>query len=247
MNRLMILTLGVFLCCLSLTAEAADVDLILYERDPWLMAIGSDSPVFAHYSDGLTIFLSGKTYKSVCLKEAESAELLGRFSTLGDIEPHYSSSDWTDQPTTELYFRNAGELKRVTIYGGLKATASHGTALPKALVENLGYLASYSHAGATDWSPAYFEVMVWPYGYAPEESIIWPKGFPDLDSPSTIKRGNSLYSIYLPYSKQQEFLTFIRTRKERGAVLINGKKWAVETRIPFPHEIAHNTALQPTQ
>jgi hypothetical protein len=140
------------------------------------------------------------------LNEAESGELLNRFSALGEIEPHYSFLQGimiTDLPTIELYFRSAGELKRVSVYGGFKWAGKTGATVPMALVENLGYLASYSHPRATDWSPAYLEVMVWPYDYAPGEPIVWPEGFPDIESPATIKRGDSSYSIYLPYNMQQ--------------------------------------------
>jgi hypothetical protein len=49
MKRISFVTLGVLVCCLSMAAEASIVDLILYERNPWLTVIGSDSPVFAHY------------------------------------------------------------------------------------------------------------------------------------------------------------------------------------------------------
>jgi len=223
--------------------------------------------VFVHYSDGLTILLSGTSYKSVRLSEAESAELLSRFSSLGELKPDYSFLQGigvSDLPTIELYFRSAGELKRVSVYGSLKMAAvaagtavpnglienlayKGGAAVPKVLIENLLYLESYSHPGAIDWLPSYVELMVWPYEYAQEESIVWPEGFPDIDSPSTIKRRGSSYSIYLPYSMNQELMALLRTRKKGGALVMNGKKWAFDTRIPFPHEIARNKALHPTQ
>jgi hypothetical protein len=79
--------------------------------------------------------------------------------------------------------------------------------------------------------------MIWAYDYAPEKSIVWPEKWPDINSNSTRKRGDS-YSIYLPYSEKGNYKEFIATRSEKGAVEINGKKWAVSTRIPFPHEIA---------
>jgi hypothetical protein len=185
MNRLSFVALGILVCCSSVTSEASVVDLILFERNPWRTVIGSDSPVFVHYSDGLTIFLPRKSYKSVRLNEEEGAELLSRFSSLGELKPRYSflKIGVSDLPTIELYFRSAGELKRVSVYGSLKMAAvaagtkvpnglfeNHvykaGTTVPKGLIENLAYLESYSHPGAIDWSPAYVELMVWPYEYA---------------------------------------------------------------------------------
>jgi hypothetical protein len=168
-----------------------------------------------------------------------------------------------DLPTIELFFRSAGETRRVKVDGSLKMAVAAGTrvpnglsekpvyrtgnTVPKALIENLVYLGSFSHPRAIHWSPAYVELMVWPYEYAREASIVWPTEFPDIDSPSTIKRGGSSYSIYLPYSMNQELLNLLRTIKKGEALVINEKKWAFDTRVPFPHEIGRNKALQPTQ
>ena len=44
----------------------------------------------------------------------------------------------------------------------------------------------------------------------------------------------------------EDFKIFIATRNQKGAVEINGKKWAVSSRVPFPHEMALNKSIQPT-
>ena len=114
------------------------------------------------------------------------------------------------------------------------------------MIEVYDYLTSFSHKGAVPWTPAYLEVMIWPYEHAVDKPAVWHKNWPDTQSSSTIKRGDS-YSIFLPYSEKREFLEFMKTRKAKGAVLINGKKWAIATRIPFPHEIANNRSLRAGQ
>lgn len=230
--------------CISLVAGSADVDLLLYERNPWLMVIGSDSPVFAHYSDGLTIFRSGDGFKFLYLSDRESTGLMKRFSTVENMKDYYSLTLQSDQPTYELYVRKAGMEKRVNVYGSLDEADASRTALPKSLAGNIHYLASFSRDNAADWSPRYLEVMIWPYEHAAEDSIRWPKGFPDVSSPSTVKRSATSYSIYLPNSKQKKFVLFIKTLREKGTALISGKKWAVSMRSPFPHEIARNKALR---
>lgn len=246
--------IGSFSTC-AISAER--LNIIMFERDPWLMVIGSDSPIFVKYSSGLTIFQkkhgSEKAeYFSVNLNNNETTALLAKMASLNKLEKHYSLSNYSDQPTVELHYFNeeyvkqTGALIKRTIYGRLSAESKDREKAPPEFTEIYEYLTNYTHKKALPWSPAYLEVMVWPYEYAPDESINWPSNWPDTKSESTIQRGES-FSIFLPYSEKEKFIKFIQTRKEKGAVLINGRKWAVSTRIPFPHEIAHNKALQPTQ
>ena len=87
------------------------------------------------------------------------------------------------------------------------------------------------------WMPEFTEVMFWPYEYAPEESIVWPATWPDLKADTTKKRGEGdSYSVFLPSARYSELRKFIATRKEKGAVLINGKKMSISYRLPFPGE-----------
>jgi hypothetical protein len=85
------------------------------------------------------------------------------------------------------------------------------------------------------WLPQNIEVMVWPYEYAPEASIDWPRDLPNLDDPSTVSRGD-LFSIFVPAAKLEKVQTVLARRKEKGAIVINGKKWAAGIRFPFPQE-----------
>lgn len=50
--------------------------IVLVETDPWLMAIGSDSPRFALYDDGLVIYRHEREYRSVRLADEERRALL---------------------------------------------------------------------------------------------------------------------------------------------------------------------------
>jgi hypothetical protein len=96
-------------------------------------------------------------------------------------------------------------------------------------------LARFTPPEMQEWKPRYIEAMVWPYEYAPDESIHWPKDWPGLSSESTIKRRDA-YSIFLPGSQLPRITAFLATRKEKGAVEIDGKKWAVSVRSTFPSE-----------
>jgi hypothetical protein len=56
-----------------------------------------------------------------------------------------------------------------------------------------------------------------------------------LDSPNTIQYKN-FYSIYLPGKELTKLIEFLSTRKEKGAVEIDGKKCAVSVKYVFPAE-----------
>lgn len=231
----------------TLITAQEEPELLLFERNPWLMIIGSDSPVFAHYSSGITIYWDESEdkglYKIVKLETKEKKDLLRKLKSLHGLKKNYSTTDWSDQTTAELHFKKEEEMKVISVYGPIKESAKARKKAPNEFLIIFDYLVSFKHPEATKWAPKFFEVMVWPYEYAPDKSIVWPSSWPDTKSESTKTRGDS-FSIFLPYVQKDEFFRFIKTRNKRGAVLINGKKWAVAARIPFPHEIPVNKPLK---
>ena len=57
--------------------------IVLIERDPWLMVIGSDSPTFALYSDGTLIYFNkGKGYFSIKLNKNKLQEYIPDIETV---------------------------------------------------------------------------------------------------------------------------------------------------------------------
>jgi hypothetical protein len=78
--------------------------------------------------------------------------------------------------------------------------------------------------------------MLSDYSNSPEKPIPWPAGWPDLNSPSTktISSSGSI-GIYLDKSHLQELRALLRQRKEKQAFLINGRKFYIEYRYPFPN------------
>ncbi|GHU35291.1 hypothetical protein AGMMS50256_30240 [Betaproteobacteria bacterium] len=250
MKGLMKALSGMVFACLSLmtgaSAATPEVELLLYKRDPWLMVIGSDSPLAACYADGLMIFLdpasssnsgqSGPGYKSVRLDAAERGELQARMKALDTLQPYYELSHATDQPTTQLVFRSGGKLRQSSAYGGVPAEMAQ-------FIGFLGNLQMQAYARAANWKPAFLEIMLWPFEHARGEPTPWPKEFPGLDSPAAVKRGKDSYSLYQPAAREEKFRDFLKTR--RGAVLLDGKKWAVAMRVPFPHEIPKSLTARP--
>jgi hypothetical protein len=227
-------------------ARADDILISLYEYDPWRMVIGSDSPTFILYSEGQVIFWNAelKKYQSTVLNKDNLEAELSELQKLTDLESDYSLSDWSDQPTQVIAFKLGNRIKKISVYGNLRKQEEVRKKAPREFLSKFDYFTSYSKEDAKDWNPTYIEVMIWPYEYAPEKSIVWPSNWPDIESYGTKKRGDS-YSIYLPFSHSDELNKFIATRNKKGAVEINGKKWAVSTKTPFPHEISLNKSMQP--
>jgi hypothetical protein len=238
MKRIVLISM---LFWISSTTSANEILISLYEHDPWRMVIGSDSPTFVLYEDGQTIFWDAEQnrYQFVMLNEDSIRKELSELRELSALKEEYELSNWTDQPTQVLSMKIGQKFKRISIYGNLRKEKEVRAKTPKLLLSKFDHLVNYHHSGSKAWVPEYLEVMIWPYEYAPDASIQWPSVWPDINSEGTKKRGNA-YSIYLPYKYLEEFKKFIETRNEKGAVEINGKKWAVSTRIPFPHEMALN-------
>ncbi|MEQ1780271.1 MAG: hypothetical protein ABMA14_02845 [Hyphomonadaceae bacterium] len=210
--------------------------LVLFDADPWLMVMGSDSPRFALYDDGLLIFRTGASYKQTRLAAAQ-VKAIRDSVRVGALSCHigfYEVSHSTDQPTETIFVGRGGGLAQISVYGSLKGEEARKK-IPGPVVEAYDRLSAYSNANAQDWLPANIEVMAWPYEYAPEPSIVWPKKWPGLRSPEAVSRGDG-YSLFVPSADYNELVAFLKTQREKGAVEIEGKKWAVSLRLPFPQE-----------
>lgn len=244
MRKILIFALVIML--LPLFAMAGDNPkplIVLIERNPWLMVIGSDSPSFVLYDNGTLIFLkaveSGKReYFHVSLDNDSLKGTVKELTPSGDflkLNDNYRLSNLTDKPTEEFIMDLADFKKKVAVYGDLRSDEKVRKNTPKAIMDLFNKIIGYENKKAQKWLPPKIEVMIWPYEYAPDKSIVWPAGWPDLNDKTTKKRGDS-YSIFLDSSKFDSFIEFLKTRNEKGAVEINNKKWAVSYRFPFPSE-----------
>lgn len=206
--------------------------VVLLASDPWAMVIGSDSPKFALYDDGVAIYRTESGYRTVKLREDEIAAFQKelRIDDLACLAGDYEASESTDQPTESIFVGKGGKFAKISVYG-----EPGGPKVPTEIVSAFEKLTTFHRADAKAWLPAKIEVMIWPYEYAPDASIFWPSKWPGFDSIEAVKRGDS-YSIFIPASDYQELIEFLNKRKEKGAVQIGGKKWAADVRLPFPAE-----------
>ena len=78
--------------------------------------------------------------------------------------------------------------------------------------------------------------MVWPFEYSKDKPVEWPSKWPDLKNSKTHRRDDDSHSIFLPSADLLKLQTLMKKLKPTTAVRINGRKWAVSYRYPFPDE-----------
>jgi hypothetical protein len=210
--------------------------LVLMETDPWAAVLGSDSPTFVLYEDGTAIWRTASGFRTTRLRPSEVEQLYAKLrpATMQPYYGGYSADDATDQPEEDFLIYRGESPTFISVYGRLEA-ADVRAKVPAEIVRAYDVLKGFNPSQSTEWMPDKIEVMVWPYEYAPEPSIEWPTDLPDLKDPGTVRRGDS-FSIFIPSSKLHEVRTLLGRRNEKGAIEIDGKKWAASVRFPFPSE-----------
>jgi len=200
-------------------------EVVLIEHDPWKEVLGSDSPRLALYEDGRVIFREGEEYRSVQLSAEELRSFRKSLAIADDpaFSGGYNVALATDQPDNFLLLYRA-EPVYLNVYGSLD-DEQVVSRLPQPVRDAYKMLRSFRHARSEQWMPDEIEVMVSPYEYAPEPAIKWNQDWPGLSHPSTVQRGDS-YSLFLPSSQLENLRRFLATRNPRGAVEIDGRKWA---------------------
>lgn len=228
---------------------------VMVETDPWLMVSGSDTPSFVLYEDGQVIYRKRSEKGSLkylwkLLTFVELRSLQAKLISFGPYrkgQRRINVAKVSDQPETRLFLKFEGAELVTSIYGIKFADVSQDeggskTPLPSELRKLYAFLSSLEFQGASEWVPKYVEAMAWDYTYAPDPSISWPKHWPGLDSPTTFKKKN-MYSIFVPGVELKAISAFLRTRSEKGAVEIDGAKFAVSLRPTFPSEPIWRTAF----
>lgn len=217
--------------------------VLLYEYNPWAMVIGSDSPSFALYDNGLLIFTrinnEGRPeYASLTLGKQELIDFLASLPVkeFNELRPDYELDLRTDQPTNVLSVRNSTGLKSVRVYGKLERSTKADD--PAAFIEIYRKLKSFQDSRAARWMPEKVELMLWPYENA-GSPLSWPKDWPDINHPTTKKKGvgreSINYSIYLTPAQYRRLRQQVESASA-DALLVNKRKWAFSFRFPFPNE-----------
>lgn len=209
--------------------------VVLLERDPWAMVIGSDSPTFALYGDGTVIQRTATGCAWTRLNEEEAKQLLERLNlrALPRSYGRFQATHVTDQPDQDLLIYRGEKPVFVSVYGSLKDPEIRAK-IPAEVVGAYDALSTFRSARSRTWLPENVEVMIWPFDNAVRSSR-WPEAWPGISDPATMKRGDNSFSIFMPSTRLAEIRAFQKGKGE-SAVEIDGRKWSMSVRFPFPHE-----------
>jgi hypothetical protein len=99
----------------------------------------------------------------------------------------------------------------------------------------------FSLVAPEPWHPDSIEVAAWGYEYAPDDPPLeWPANWPDMRSSGSTREQqpgiDELWRFRIPYSYRVELERLLASRREKQAIRIAGRKWAVGFRLPFPGE-----------
>lgn len=230
--------------------------VVVQVTDPWIMVVGSDTPIFALYEDGQVIQeVKGAggdaSYQWKQLTKPELEQLLRRVAACGPYPEkarHVELSRATDMPETRIYVDLGGTPYARSVYGlrwggGEVLARDPAVELPVEVGRLGGLLWHLSMPGMRPWVPRYVEVMAWPYEYAPRPSLPWPQTWPGLSSSRAFKRGDS-WSIFLDGTAWPQVNAFLRKLEAKAAVEIEGRKWALAVRGVFPNEKVWRAAFR---
>jgi len=187
---------------------------VLIERSPWMVAVGSDTPFFALYDNGLVIYLhqsrdGEEVYVSEKLSSKQFKKLRNQLKPTKaflNLKSEYVTVLGSNQPRTIFYLSDGTQSKLVTVYGPVwnrytqRLDKVEGWRGPDNLPTILGRLCEkakkYRHPKATVWVPNYFELMVHPnmFGSLPRH---WPKHWPGLADKLAWDHGD-LTSVFVP-------------------------------------------------
>ncbi|MDO8898981.1 MAG: hypothetical protein Q7V19_15125 [Bacteroidales bacterium] len=129
---------------------------------------------------------------------------------------------------------NLKQTKTVYVYGRLSDKGEASEKTPKEFLSVYDNIKKFKINMAKEWLPKNIELMFWDYNYALNKRP-WIKGFPDLNSPTTIKFDNDTYSVFIDNDKFDEFKIYYSSMGEQEAVEINCRKMAISYRFPFPN------------
>lgn len=209
--------------------------LVLIEFNPWATVIGSDSPSFALYDNGLVVYRQADGfYYSTMLEVPPDGDLLGQFGVGADymaLGEYYDTVAKTDQPSIGMHVWRDGALKTVWVYGDVRVDPEARAETPPAFLSVFDRVVEFADETATPWLPDQLEIMLWPYETS--DAADWPSEWSSLSGESTIVRYADQYSVFIPSSFFDDYMAL---HEEADAVRLAGATWAFALRFPFPAE-----------
>lgn len=243
-----VLPLLLLLACLAYTTHAQETMqaygqplLVLTEVNPSIPIPGSDVPSFALYETGHIIYKhqqKGNTrYYQTQLAQEQLQEFiasLGISNELLELAESPEDAAGKNGAVAELYISfDTTVVKQV--YGDLRRDEKARKAAPVPFIRLFDKLIAYHDQQATAWLPEKIEVLFTDDLSSAKKPLKWPAHWPNLKSSDTIWRSEKLYSVYLDRQHYAEFIKLMDRLEDQQAVEVNGKKFTVSYRLPFPN------------
>jgi hypothetical protein len=235
--------------CIASRAQSGIVStpvLVLTEEWPWHWPPGFDSPVFALYSDGTTIYQSPEGvdgpsgYSVVKLNAHDRRAFLNSLplSELARLPSQIDAASTTDAVFYTLHTWQAGNYQTVTVEGGLWPTAAARSSTPLSFRVVYDSLSAFTRPASRPWRPQYIEVLWWraeanldcDSTATRQWPAAWPapRGFND--------RGQEPLRTRVPSSGLETFLPLARTVSACTPLVVDSTAWRIGYRFPFPYD-----------
>lgn len=244
---LALLVLAVVQPLAAAAAERAQPLVVLIEYlSPVVAAFPRDAPIFALYADGTVIFTApaGSTalfdtpFVATRLTPEGQQKLLAVLApdSLLALKDTYEGSQRTDQPWNTLHVWVDGVHKDVSVYGEVRTSLGVRAKVPAALLRTLDAIFRFDAPGRP-WLPELIEVLLRQEDYSTSTVGVWPEYWPDPSGgQETGSAGERL--LLLSGVELARVHAFVAALDYGPAIEIDGRKWMLNFRLPFPGEAA---------
>lgn len=224
--------------------------VVLLRHSVWFSAV--NTPMFIAYDNGQVIYPDSTLEGLPVSYQTSSLDVAGTDSVLCELgivkdrllalrRAYDYAPEFTDQGTMFFFVRLADSLVRYSVRAGLGRDGQLRPEVPAPLRGIFQSLTHFEGKAPRHWLPDTLLVSAWGYDYASDVSALdWPPGWPDLLSSSTERYSDrfvdEVYVMHLPVTERSRLDSLLRAQESLRAIRINGRKWAVAYRMPFPQE-----------
>jgi hypothetical protein len=197
-------SVGALTCPNLASANDANVPaVVLYERNPWLMAVGTDFPTVALWRDGLIVFIHEAGEKlevrQANISPTEAARIIGEVGSWTRGVPAYTEVfAGSDATTVEIVIHDGDSWRVADVYGlsrdGVPAPVEfvmtgsaagtiveHPEQAPKVpgrFMDAYRTLLAVRPKDSGPFEPTDIEVLFWGFDNAEGEPVPWPTDVP---------------------------------------------------------------------
>ncbi len=219
--------------------------LAMWERDPWLMVLGSEVPSFVLYEDGLVVFRRDDAretrYLVAEIGAPRARSIVDRVLARGFERLPLGSSlvDGTDQPSVDIVVRAAdGGWLGSWVHGlGRDGLRSSGCALsamaPAPFLATHRELLRFRDPSERPWEPDRVEVLLWEFASPRTDQLEWPADVPRPPSPLVAPEGRP-YRHAVEGRHEARLLALQRSLGNARAIRLDGRRWTVNVRRLVP-------------